>query len=280
MTKGLVNRIIRFSLVDGPGSRMAVFLQGCNMQCLYCHNPETQRVCSQCGQCLPACRHAALCLVADCIVHDPSRCRECDACLEACLQGSSPKCQWIEAKEIVRLVRESAPLLDGLTISGGECTLQPDFVVELCEQVHQLPRMTILLDTNGHMPPVVRDRLSTAADGFIIDIKAMDAQVHERLTGMDNALILDNIRRLHRAGKVHEIRTVVVPGYTDNASEIEAIAKWVAGLHDRVSLRLIRFRPYGVKTSLANVRAAELDMFRHLGNLARHILGPRLTLTE
>lgn len=97
----LVNKIIPLSVVDGPGARTAIFLQGCNIACLYCHNPETQRRCVRCGVCVPACPAGALSLQREKVAWDEARCIGCDTCIKVCPHFASPKVKWMTAAQVM-----------------------------------------------------------------------------------------------------------------------------------------------------------------------------------
>ena len=100
MTKGIVNKIIPFSAVDGPGNRTVIFLQGCNFDCLYCHNPETINFCNNCGICIETCEPKALSLINDKINWNTDICTQCDKCLDVCPSKSSPKTLYLSIEEL------------------------------------------------------------------------------------------------------------------------------------------------------------------------------------
>ncbi len=149
MKSAPVNKIIPFSNVDGPGNRTSVFFQGCTFNCLFCHNPETIRLCSHCGACVEKCPAGALKRGPDgAVVWDPARCVECDTCIRLCPHDASPRVRWMTAEDILREIRRTAPYIDGVTVSGGECTMQNDFLLDLFPRILQLGK-PCLLDSNG-----------------------------------------------------------------------------------------------------------------------------------
>ncbi|GFR34636.1 4Fe-4S dicluster domain-containing protein [Thermobrachium celere] len=105
--KGYINKIIENSFIDGPGNRMAIFLQGCNMGCLYCHNPETQRMCINCGRCLEVCSQGALSIKEGKINYNKQKCIGCDRCLEVCSEFSSPKYFEMQSDELVKIILDN-----------------------------------------------------------------------------------------------------------------------------------------------------------------------------
>ena len=271
MNTATIHRILSPSFVDGPGSRMAIFLQGCNLRCLFCHNPETWTLCSSCGACVAGCPGGALELAEGRLHHDPARCRECDACLQACPRGSSPRCQVWEVDRLLGRVRREAPFLDGITFSGGECSLQAEFILEAARRIQAETGLGVLADTNGEMEPGTLEALAAATEGFLFDVKAWDPALHQRLTGCGNARILDNLRRAARLGRVREVRTVVVPGFTDSEEEIGAIGRLVSSLGPDIPWRLSPFRRQGVRTQ--GLSEPDPARFQALVQVARAELG-------
>ena len=271
---GLVNRILAPSFLDGPGSRLVVFMQGCDLSCGHCHNPETWRACAGCGQCLP-CPEGALEAAQGGLRHHPGRCRSCDRCLDACPNHASPRAQVLTMEQLLEQVRPWIPYLDGITFSGGECTLQWEFLLACAPRLRELG-LPVLLDTNGNMPPAVLEALLPEVDGLLFDVKALDPQAHRDLTGCGNERILANLARAAGAGKVAEVRTVLIPGVTDEPETVLAVARLVASLGADLPLRLSPFRPQGARGPWAQVAALAPERFRELCDGAEAVLGERL----
>ncbi|SHE48804.1 YjjW family glycine radical enzyme activase [Caloramator proteoclasticus] len=251
--KGFVNRIIENSFIDGPGNRMAIFMQGCNMACLYCHNPETQRMCTLCKKCLEVCSTGALSIEEGRIKYDRKRCIGCDKCLEVCLNFSSPKYFEIESDELVKLILKNEIFLDGITFSGGECTLQTDFIIDVVKKVKNNSSLTAFIDTNGLINDENLNKLISCVDGFMLDVKAVDDYIHRALTGVSNELVLKNLNILAKTDLLYEVRYVLVEGYNDSIEEIKKLAELLKELNDYTRLVLIPFRPLGVKTHFRNM---------------------------
>jgi len=278
LPEALVNRILAPSFLDGPGSRMAIFLQGCGLACVYCHNPETRTPCDGCGACVPACAQGALSLADGRVRHDPGRCAACDRCLEACPAGSSPRCRVLGVEDLLAEVRPWRPYLDGLTFSGGECTLQAEFLLAFLPRLRAATGLPVLLDTCGDTDEAAFAALVAEADGFLFDVKALDEDCHRALTGTGNRRILRNLERAARAGKVAELRTVAVPGHTDDPGALRALAVLVAGLGPAVPLRVAGFRPQGVRGPLGRSAALGGERLRELCAPAAAVLGNRLSI--
>ena len=150
--KAVVNRIIPFSSVDGPGNRTAIFLQGCNINCKYCHNPETRKMCVQCGTCVKNCPAGALSMGTDGKVKfDPAKCVQCDTCIHVCPHDSSPRTCEMTPEEVYARVKKQIPFIRGISVSGGECMLWPEFLTELFRLAKQ-DGLGTLIDSNGMIP--------------------------------------------------------------------------------------------------------------------------------
>ena len=173
--KAVVNRIIPFSSVDGPGNRTAIFLQGCNIDCKYCHNPETRKLCVQCGTCVKQCLAGALSVGADGkVTFDPEKCVQCDTCIHVCPHDSSPRTCEMTPEEVYARVKKQIPFIRGISVSGGECMLWPEFLTELFRLAKQ-DGLGTLIDSNGMIPFEDYPELMEVSDGVMLDIKAFEA---------------------------------------------------------------------------------------------------------
>ena len=179
-----VNKIIPFSCVDGPGNRTAVFLQGCNQNCLYCHNPETINLCRNCGACVNTCPAGALSLVDGIVSYDYKACCNCDTCLKTCTFDASPKIRNMTPAQLYDEVKAYFPFISGITTSGGECSLYLDFLREFYTLVKNAGKTTYM-DTNGQVPLWDRMDLLEVTDKTMIDLKAGSTKDHMKLTGRE-----------------------------------------------------------------------------------------------
>ena len=249
-TRATVSKILRYSCVDGPGNRLVLFLQGCNFNCSTCHNPHTIGRCNDCGDCVAVCDRDALSLVDGRIQFDAVNCDQCDACTDACPVSANPMVSRYSVDDILALIRKHKPFLNGVTVSGGEATLQLKFVIELFQAIKSAPDLadlTCFVDSNGHLGASGWEKLLPVTDGVMLDIKAFDAARHRDLTGNSNDRSLQSARLVNAAGKLHELRFLLVPGQTDGADEIDSLVEFAAALGQDVPVRLNAFQHHGVR---------------------------------
>lgn len=249
-TRGLVASSLRSSLVDGPGNRHVLFLQGCNFDCVACHNPSTIDVCDDCGICVSECPLDALAIVKSRVVFQLDLCDGCDICIRVCPSNSTPMALETTVAEILDRLRADAPFLSGITVTGGEPTLQLDFLVDLFGAIKSDPALsglTTLLDTNGTLAPDRWERLAPVLDGAMVDLKAGTSGLNRTLTGHDVGPVWESIRWLHERDLLAEVRLLVVEGVTDTEAELEAWAAFVMGVSPEIPVRLMAFRHEGTR---------------------------------
>lgn len=265
---GILNKIIPFSSVDGPGNRTAIFLQGCNFNCLYCHNPETINHCIHCGICVEHCPVKALSIESKRVVWNPEICINCDNCIKVCPHTSSPKTTEIDAESLYNIILKYKGFISGITVSGGECTLQDDFMVELFEKVKK-QQLTCFVDSNGYKDFQTMPKLTETMDMAMIDLKAFDLNDHIKLTGKSNETVIKNIEYLANIKKLYEIRTVVVPELIDNEKTVFEGSKLLAAIDPDIRYKIIKYRPMGVRTELIDANTPEDEYMEYLANVAR-----------
>lgn len=250
-----VSKILTWSCVDGPGNRMVLFLQGCNFNCLGCHNPHTIGQCNNCGDCITACPTSALAMRGGRVRFYPERCSDCDDCLKTCPIDANPMVQAYSVEDILTLLRENRFFLSGITVSGGEATMHVAFIKALFTAMGddpELRHLTRFIDSNGHLGPAGWQELLAVTDGVMLDIKAFDAALHRFLTKRANTRSLASARLLSDAGKLFELRYLMIPGFTDAETEIDALIAFARTLKGSVRIRLNGFRRHGVRGEAAH----------------------------
>jgi len=249
MEHTIVNKIIPFSSVDGPGNRTAIFFQSCNFNCLYCHNPETIKACIHCGICVEHCPVGALSKIAGKVIWNEEKCIQCDNCIKACPHSSTPKTKYLSTEDVFNIIMENKNFISGITVSGGECTLQEKFIVELFQKMKK-EGLTCFVDSNGFKSFKVMNELTETMDQAMIDLKAYDKNQHIELTEQSNEMVLENIEYLASINKLYEIRTVIVPGILDNSYTVDMASKLLAKINPNIRYKLIKYRNLGVRTDI------------------------------
>ena len=254
MSTAIVNKIIPFSSVDGRGNRSAIFLQGCNYNCLYCHNPETIKRCISCKECIEKCKTGALFYdsLTNTVRWDDTKCVGCDDCIKTCKHSSSPKTKIMSASDVIERVKKQMPYIRGITVSGGECTLQSEFLRELFFLAKKLSLSTFL-DSNGTYNFSSDPELLSVTDGVMLDIKAFDNEEHIAITSANNEIVLKNAVFLAEHHKLEEVRTVVVPGLFNAENTVTNVCKLLHKYSNEVTYKLIKYRPFGVREKYKEV---------------------------
>lgn len=271
--KAIVNRIIPFSSVDGPGNRTAIFLQGCNINCKYCHNPETRRICIHCGACVRQCPAGALSLGEDGKVSwTPDLCVQCDTCIHVCPHDSSPRVREMTPEEVYAQVKKQIPFIRGISVSGGECMLWPDFLKSLFTLAKK-DGLSCLIDSNGTIPFWEQPELLEIADGVMLDIKAFDNDAHRRITDEGNQTVLENARYLAGLGKLEEVRAVIVPELYDGEASVREIGKLLAPYRKvrEIRIKLIAYRPMGVREEYSHYTVPSAGYLGSLADILRQM---------
>jgi pyruvate formate lyase activating enzyme len=249
--KGIISGIKRMEIHDGDGFRTTVFFKGCPLKCLWCHNPESISFAPQ-------------------VAFFKNKCLSCGACRGERTSETAKACptealqlfgREFEVSELVDYVCIDEPFFKnsggGVTLSGGECLAQADFCIELAKLLHERG-ISVYVDTCGYVKRETLEKIIPYTDKFLYDIKAIDATVHEKCTGRQNRLILDNLKYLCNKGCKIEIRYPLVKGYND--LECEDIAKLLSGLQGITKVKVLQYHSFSAS------RYEALGMFNTLPN--------------
>ena len=257
--KGLVFSIQRYSTEDGPGIRTTVFMKGCPLKCLWCHNPEGQEFspqiafndsrCIGCKECVDACPQGAINFTADGSRTDRVKCQNCGKCAEVCPTGARELIgKYMTAEEVFSEVERDTLFYrnsgGGVTVGGGEPTMQPGFLVEFLRKCQEQGIHTAL-DTSGYVEWKEMEEILKYVDLVLYDIKQIDLAKHAEYTGVSNDLILENARRISSKGIPMIIRVPVIPGYTDGEDSIRGIMEFACVLESVVKVDLLPFHRLG-----------------------------------
>ncbi|MGZ7036434.1 MAG: YjjW family glycine radical enzyme activase [Ilumatobacteraceae bacterium] len=267
-TQGLITDTITFSNVDGPGNRFVLFLQGCNFDCIACHNPYTINRCNHCGDCVSACPSGALGLSLEGGVEwNRDSCQGTDNCIAVCPWDSTPKATRMSVDDLLVEIRRAAPFLSGITVSGGEATQQADFLRALFGTIKADPSLadlTCFIDSNGAADRSTWTSLLLVMDGAMIDLKCLDPEIHRSITGQPNDQVLESIRYLDAVDRLYEVRLLMLPGINDHPALLERTALWLADIDPLMRIKLIGFRRHGVRPSTRHlVEPTPAQMFEY-----------------
>lgn len=252
--KGTIFDIKKYSIHDGPGTRTTVHMKGCPLTCWWCHNPESQAMmpailfrsekCIGCGACVKACPNKAISVVGGQLVTDRGLCDGCGMCEKVCPSDARELCgrKYTVEELMVHLRRDEIFFRDGggVTFSGGEPLMQGEFLIEAlkaCEKegYHRA------VDTCGFVQKSVILETAKHTSLFLYDVKHMDPAKHKEYTGVDNVVILDNLKAISEAGALINVRYPFMPGLNTDDENVRALGRFVSELK---GITMVNILPY------------------------------------
>ncbi|WOO89370.1 glycyl-radical enzyme activating protein [Mollicutes bacterium LVI A0078] len=263
-----VFNVQRFTVHDGPGIRTEFFLKGCTLRCKWCGNPESYIKKPQvgifsnkclgleiCGDCVQACPEGdeEMFVITDSkiIGIDRDKCTNCTKCYDACPSDAMKLWgQETTVEEAMEIIRRDKKFYEenngGVTISGGEALLHPDFITEVFTQCRE-EQIHTCVETALHVNERVLDQVLPVTDMLITDIKHYDSEIHKQHVGVGNEKLLENMKKVAASGIPMIVRIPIIPGFNDDKKVISEIGDFIVEeLGDSVvQMQLLRFRPLG-----------------------------------
>ena len=283
---GTIFDIKRFAVHDGPGIRTTVFFKGCPLRCLWCHNPESMKIqrqivffenkCIGCGECFKRCPNGAVEATPQGRKYYRDKCVLCGTCVEYCYaEATVMQGREISVEEVVEEVEKDVPFYEnsggGVTLSGGEPAMQPEFCIAVLRKCREAGMHTTL-DTSGHVKWDTFSRILEYVDLLLYDIKHMDPQKHKEYTGVSNELILSNLKKLDGLGIPIEIRMPMIPGLNDSEENLSAAAQFLSKMKNVQRIKLLPYHRLGegkyerldMQYSLKDVESPDKTRMREL----------------
>ena len=257
--KGLISGIKRMEIHDGDGLRTTVFLKGCPLKCVWCHNPESisfekqtaffKDICIGCGICNNE--------------HNEQTAAKCPS--EALVAYGTEYTSEELVKELLKDEQFFKNGHGGVTLSGGECLAQGEFAFEIAKLLSQ-KGISVYIDTCGFVKREIIEKIIPYVDKFLYDIKAIDEDVHVRCTGQSNMIIMENLKYINGQNVPIEIRIPYVPGYNDN--QIEKIGSFLTAFKCITAVKILPYHNYaasrylalGMKNSLPGIIPSEEEI--------------------
>ena len=173
----------------------------------------------------------------------------------------------MSVQEVLIEIRSAMPYISGITVSGGEATLQHEFVLELFKEIKkrsEFENLTTMIDSNGNAPQEVWDLLAPYTDGVMLDLKALDDASHIELTGSSNTVVLESIKYLDSINKLYEVRLLLVPGHNDSDEVLITTALWLKKVNPNMKIKINAFKTHGVRASAREwLEVSDRDLVRY-----------------
>jgi len=252
--KASIFNIQKFSIHDGPGIRTTVFFKGCPLQCIWCHNPESQNLgkeilydknkCTLCGSCIKICQNNAIELKDNDLEINMDKCTFCGDCTVCCINSAKQIAgKEYTVDEVMKEVLKDRVFYKnskgGVTLSGGEPLIYAAFVEELLMELKK-ENIHTAVDTCGAVDFKVLERISKYTDLFLYDIKSMDEKKHILYTGVSNKNIINNLINLSKIHNNINLRLPIIEGINADENHIFEILKLIKN----TNIKKINLLPY------------------------------------
>lgn len=224
-------------------------------------------ICDNCGDCIAPCPQQALSLQNGVINWNANSCEQCDTCIQQCPRQSSPMTLTYTVDELIAITRKYAAFINGITVSGGESTLQLPFLINYFKAIKAAPdlqHLTCLIDSNGTLSLNGWQKIAPFMDGAMIDLKSWGEETHIYLTGRSNQRIKESIKWLSNHNLLTELRLLYIPEKTDYLENIEPLSHFINSLGKSVLVRINAFHNYGVYGEAQNWYSAKEDDVKQL----------------
>jgi pyruvate formate lyase activating enzyme len=261
MKNGLIFDIRKYSIHDGPGIRTTVFFKGCPLHCWWCHNPEGQcpelelvyrkSRCTGCNACVEKCERKAISSVSGSVAINRQKCVVCSSCSDECpSEALTIAGKRLKVNEILEEIEKDRSFYEesggGVTFSGGEPLMQPDFLNALLKECKERGIHTVV-DTCGFARYEIIEKIRGKVDLFLYDIKTMDEKTHRKYAGVSKERILKNLKKLAENGSNIVISFPVIPSINDDDKNIARTGEFVSRLPNILQVNLLPYHRAGIE---------------------------------
>lgn len=259
-----VTNIQKFSVHDGPGIRSIIFTKGCPLRCMWCANPENIRFeaelmfypdkCVGCGRCVEICQESAIVSThsdeGNIISFDRSKCINCGACAQVCFsQSRIMKGEMLSCTQVEKKIDKDIPFYrnsdGGVTFSGGEPLMYPDFITEIARDCRE-KGLNTAVETCGFVPWENIEHVLPWIDLFLFDIKFVDSRKHVEYCGQSNDIILKNFKKLCEYDCRIIVRMPIIPGINDSGEDLDLTGMFLRKFREKISgIHILPYHNYG-----------------------------------